>query len=161
MALLTQAAYARRHGVSRQAINRYVREGIIPVHRRAKLIDPAEADGCWVPRSDAGQPQCRSVPTPTTGRSRPRGSHHTDYPAADGAWEVLGWRAWVPAAATRLAQALEVDVERVGPLLAQLVEAQLGEFGLDADDVQAQVAAWLAETDGDPAERSGLRSAPA
>ena len=72
--LLTQAAYARRHGVSRQAINRYVRDGIIPTHGPRKLIAPSEADGCWVPRSDAGQPQCRAVPRRSDGFPR---KHHT------------------------------------------------------------------------------------
>lgn len=60
MPLLTQAFYARRHGVSRQALNRYVRDGIIRGHGPRKLINPAEADGCWVPRSDAGMPQLRA-----------------------------------------------------------------------------------------------------
>jgi hypothetical protein len=145
MSLMTQAAYARRHGVSRQAIGRYVRDGILPTHGPRKRIDPAEADGRWVPRIDAGKPQCRAVPRRTNGRPRQQ-RHHTKYPAADGAWEVLTWRAWVPDAAARLAQALEVQVDQVRPVLGELVEAQLEEFGLYAKDVQDQIAAWLEET---------------
>jgi energy-converting hydrogenase A subunit M len=59
---------------------------------------------------------------------------------------VLTWRAWVPDAAARLAQELEVQVDQVRPVLGELVEAQLEEFGLYAKDVQDQIAAWLEET---------------
>jgi phage terminase Nu1 subunit (DNA packaging protein) len=44
--LVSQAEFARRRGVSRQAVARMVAEGRIPLHRRGrrKVIDPAEAD---------------------------------------------------------------------------------------------------------------------
>lgn len=41
---LTQAAYAKHRGVSRQAINKLVKAEKIPVHGPRKCIDPAEAD---------------------------------------------------------------------------------------------------------------------
>src|SRR5262245_29987853 len=70
MVLVTQAAYARTRGVSKQAINRMVHEGVIPAqpHGRRHLIDPTEADACYLPRVDAGEPQLRAVPPrPPTG----------------------------------------------------------------------------------------------
>jgi hypothetical protein len=57
--MLTQAQFARRVGVSRQAINRAVRDGVIPVHGPHRLIDPVEAAACYQPRCDAGEPQLR------------------------------------------------------------------------------------------------------
>jgi hypothetical protein len=60
--LVTQAEFARRCGVTRQAIHRQVAEGVIPTHGAAKLIDPAEAGACYLPRLDAGAPQARALP---------------------------------------------------------------------------------------------------
>ena len=62
--LVTQAEFARRCGVTRQAIHRQVAEGVIPTHGAAKLIDPAEAGACYLPRLDAGAPQARALPPP-------------------------------------------------------------------------------------------------
>jgi hypothetical protein len=57
MVLMTKAAYARRVGVSRQAITRFVRDWGLPTHGPRGLIDADELDGLYVPRIDAGQPQ--------------------------------------------------------------------------------------------------------
>ncbi len=50
MPLLTQAAYAKHRGVSRQAVFQAVRDGRIPVSRGADgavMIDPSVADHAW------------------------------------------------------------------------------------------------------------------
>lgn len=49
MALVTQAAYARRRGISREAARQrtVTAGGPIPVHGPRKLIDVAEADALW------------------------------------------------------------------------------------------------------------------
>lgn len=49
--LVTQAEYARRRGVSREAVGKRTttRGGPIPVHGPRKLIDVAEADALWAP----------------------------------------------------------------------------------------------------------------
>lgn len=48
---VTQAEYARRRGVSREAVGKRTtpRGGPIPVHGPRKLIDVAEADALWAP----------------------------------------------------------------------------------------------------------------
>jgi hypothetical protein len=153
---MTQAAYARRCGLSRVAVHKrtMTKGGPIPVHGPKKLIDVAEADALWeATKSPQGAGGAEAARLAVAGTARRRGrlpacQHHTAYPTADGAWEVLEWRAWVPNAAACLAQALEVEVARVRPLLEELVETQLEAFGLYAADVQAQLATWLAETEG-------------
>ena len=61
MTLLTMAEYARRRGVSRQAISRFVRDwGVARVGPRG-LVDAEELDGFYFPRVDAGQPQLRTL----------------------------------------------------------------------------------------------------
>lgn len=49
--LVTQAEFARRRGVSREAVGKrtVTRGGPIPVHGPRKLIDVAEADALWAP----------------------------------------------------------------------------------------------------------------
>lgn len=49
MPLVTQAAYARRKGIARQAVHLRTTTcgGPIPVYGPRKLIDVAEADGLW------------------------------------------------------------------------------------------------------------------
>lgn len=49
--LVTQAEYARRRNVSREAVGKRTtkRGGPIPVHGARKLIDVAEADALWAP----------------------------------------------------------------------------------------------------------------
>jgi hypothetical protein len=49
MALVRQAVYARRRGISRQAVSKRTATagGRIPVHGPQKLIDEAEADALW------------------------------------------------------------------------------------------------------------------
>lgn len=49
MALVTQADYARRRGISREAVRQRTATagGPIPVHGAKKLIDVAEADALW------------------------------------------------------------------------------------------------------------------
>jgi hypothetical protein len=98
--LLTMAEYARRMGVSRQAIHRQVATGMIPAHGPRKLIDPAVADSWYVPRIDAGQPQCRA-PGPPTG--------------ADAA-EVRDWRRWADAVL-----AVIVELDSVAAMRAHLM----------------------------------------
>jgi hypothetical protein len=125
MPLLTQAEYARRHRVSRQAIHRQVREGIIPTHGPRKRIDPAEADRCWVPRIDAGLPQLRFPENRTR--------HFDDDPVAS----LGAWRAWAADAARAIAVALRVDETRVLGILDEQLEARLAALGWledDADD---------------------------
>ena len=115
MPLLTQAAYARRVGVTRQAIGRAVGAGIIPTHGAKKLIDPAEADQCYIPRIDAGAPQIRAGD-----------------PAAEAAVAAAAWRVWAAEAAARLARALGVDERQTRALLAADLEAHLARVGLAA-----------------------------
>jgi len=110
MSLLTQAAYARRHGISRQAINRYVRDGVIPTHGPRKRIDPAEADRYWVPRIDAGMPQLRLPRTMAR-------------PIEDDA--VAAWRSWAADAACAIAEALGADENQVLAVLDEQLEARL------------------------------------
>jgi hypothetical protein len=62
MTLLTQAEYARRRGVSRQAISRFLRYWGIATHGPRGLIDAEELDGLYWPRIDAGQPQAGRLP---------------------------------------------------------------------------------------------------
>lgn len=45
--LITRAEYARRIGVSRQAVAERVRSGAIPAYGPRLLIDPEEADRLW------------------------------------------------------------------------------------------------------------------
>ena len=49
MPLVTQATYARRRGVSREAVRQHTTTngGPIPVHGPRKLIDVEEADALW------------------------------------------------------------------------------------------------------------------
>jgi hypothetical protein len=49
MALVTQAAFARRLGISREAVRKRTvpAGGPIPVHGTRKLLDVAEADALW------------------------------------------------------------------------------------------------------------------
>jgi hypothetical protein len=54
MVLMTKAAYARRVGVSLQAIARFVRDWSLPTHGPRGLIDADQLDGVYVPRIDAG-----------------------------------------------------------------------------------------------------------
>jgi len=59
MALLTMASYARRRGVSRQAIARFVRHWQVARHGPRGLIDTAALDRLYFPRVDAGpRPAC-------------------------------------------------------------------------------------------------------
>jgi hypothetical protein len=117
MPFLTQSEYARRVGVSRQAVHRQVAAGVIPVHGEGRLIDAAEADACYGPDLRAAVPQMR-----------------VGAPAMDAALAhevaAAAWRAWVPAAAARLARALEVEAEPLRALLVAAVEAQLAAVGL-------------------------------
>jgi hypothetical protein len=64
MELMTRAEYARRRGVSRQAITRFVQAWAIPTHGPRGLIDAAALDRLYVPRVDAG-------PRPACGQRRP------------------------------------------------------------------------------------------
>jgi hypothetical protein len=59
MRLMTKAEYARRCGVSRQAITRFVRYWGLAQHGPRRLVDADELDGLYYPRLDAGQPQLR------------------------------------------------------------------------------------------------------
>jgi hypothetical protein len=113
MPLLTQAAYARRRGVTRQAIHRQVRDRIIPTHGPRKRIDPVEADRCYVPRMDAGLPQVRM---PTAPRA-------TDWTAVRA--ELAAWRAWGRETADRLARTLGVEVSLVRAVLEPALEDRL------------------------------------
>jgi hypothetical protein len=114
MPLLTQAEYARRHRVSRQAIHRQVREGIIPTHGPRKRIDPVEADRCWVPRIDAGMPQLRL----------PRA---TERPVEDD--PVAAWRSRAADAACAIAEALGADENQVLAVLDEQLEARIAALG--------------------------------
>lgn len=55
--LVTQAEYARRRNVSREAVGKRTtkRGGPIPVHGPRKLIDVAEADALWAPTITTSQ----------------------------------------------------------------------------------------------------------
>jgi hypothetical protein len=61
MQLMTKAAYARRCGVSRQAITRFVSDWGIPTYGPRGLIDAEELDRDYYPRIDAGRPQLRTM----------------------------------------------------------------------------------------------------
>jgi hypothetical protein len=47
MPLVSQADYARRRRISRQAVGKRIADGTIPVHGPKKLIDVAQADALW------------------------------------------------------------------------------------------------------------------
>src|SRR5262245_12821262 len=111
--LLTQAAYARSRGVSRQAIHRQVADGVIPTRGPRRLIDPAEADAWYVPRVDAGCPQLR---VPATAEA-------TDWAAVRA--DLAEWRAWGSATAARLARGLDADETLVRALLGAALEEHL------------------------------------
>lgn len=72
--LLSQAAYARRRGVSRQAVNKAIQEGRISVAAGRK-IDPEVADAQWTSTADpargANAPlQVKTTTSPPTSRGR-------------------------------------------------------------------------------------------
>jgi hypothetical protein len=169
MALISQSAYARVRGVTRQAVHRYVRDGVIPTHGAAKQIDPAEADECWVPRIDAGAPQLRTPAAPppclregkeatrragvamvelmrAIDRRRPRAAHA----ALQRYLKAVGdaWRAWAARLEAELAGRLVVPGrERPRVRVTAVAAARLGallatrvEQALDAFDD----AAWAA-----------------
>ena len=58
--LLSQAAYARQRGVTRQAINRFVRDWGVPTYGRRHLVNAEELDGLYYPRIHAGMAQART-----------------------------------------------------------------------------------------------------
>jgi hypothetical protein len=71
--LMTKAAYARRRGVSRQAITRFVRDWGLALHGPRRLVDADQLDGLYCPRLDAGTAQLRTRdaygrPWPPAGR---------------------------------------------------------------------------------------------
>jgi hypothetical protein len=118
MPLLKQAQFARARRVSRQAVNRQVRDGIIPTHGPRKRIDPAEADRCWVPRIDAGLAQVRLPQSPVARLD-------DDDPVAS----LAAWDAWAADAAGAIAAALSVDSARVLSILDEQLEARLAALG--------------------------------
>lgn len=61
MQLMTKAEYARRCGVSRQAITRFVTDWGIPTYGPRGLIEAEELDRVYCPRIDAGRPQLRTM----------------------------------------------------------------------------------------------------
>jgi hypothetical protein len=71
--LVTQADYARRRGISREAVRKrtVAAGGPIPVHGAKKLIDPTEADALWeatkTPQGAAGAEAAREAPGPLHG----------------------------------------------------------------------------------------------
>jgi hypothetical protein len=118
MSLISQAAYARLVGVSRQAISRQVQNGLIATHGPARRIDPEEAAQGCVPRIDAGAPQLdvrRAAADPSVAT-----------------W-VAWWR-WCDATAGSLAQALSVPRQRVQAPLVIALRRQLMAIGLLAAD---------------------------
>jgi DNA-binding MurR/RpiR family transcriptional regulator len=60
MLLMSQAEFARRCGVSRQAICRFVRDWGVPTYGRRNLVDAEELDRLYYPRIDAGAAQART-----------------------------------------------------------------------------------------------------
>lgn len=57
--LLTATEYARRRGVSKQAVAKAIASGRIPTVRagRRKLVDPAIADPAWAENTDPSSPK--------------------------------------------------------------------------------------------------------
>lgn len=57
-ALLTPAAYARRRGVTKQAVAAAISTGRIPTVRRAgrRMVDPTVADAAWTENTDPSKP---------------------------------------------------------------------------------------------------------
>jgi len=70
--LLSQAAYSRRRGVTRQAVNKWVKQGLIPVDPATGKIDPAAADAALEQNLDTSK-QRDSKPGPAKARA-PRGA---------------------------------------------------------------------------------------
>ena len=66
---LSQAAYARHRGVSREAVNRAIREGRIPVGANGR-INPAEADAAWE-RNTTPRPDAHPAPALAGGDTEP------------------------------------------------------------------------------------------
>ena len=57
--LVSQAQYAAERGVTRQAINRFVRDWGLPTYGSRHMVDAEALDRVYYPRLDAGQPQLR------------------------------------------------------------------------------------------------------
>jgi len=67
--MMTVTQYASHRGVSRQAVNKAIRDGRISAERRGKrfMIDPAAADAAWETHTDAfrgGVPWMHRTPAP-------------------------------------------------------------------------------------------------
>jgi hypothetical protein len=118
MPLISQAAFARLVGVSRQAIAYQVRNGLIPTHGAGKRIDPAEAQQWYWPKIDAGSPQLRAA----------RGDPDP------GLAERVSWWRWCDTTAQTLARSLGVPRRRVQEPLAVALRVQLVALGLVAAD---------------------------
>ena len=73
--LITQAEYARRIGVSKVAVHKWVRAGIIPL--RDGLIDPGEADRCRAAHCDPTRSKGLAVAMP---QSEPPSSKKAEKP---------------------------------------------------------------------------------
>jgi hypothetical protein len=69
MALVRQSVYARRRGISREAVRRrtVTAGGPIPVHGPEKLIDVDEADGLWEATMSAQGAAPRAGAAPPSG----------------------------------------------------------------------------------------------
>jgi hypothetical protein len=73
MTLMTQAQYAAQRGVTRQAINRFLRQWGVPTYGERNLVDADALDALYYPRIDAGMAQVRTRdaygrPWPPAGR---------------------------------------------------------------------------------------------
>ena len=68
--LITQSEYARRRGVSRQAVSLAVRDGRIPTTEGGK-IDPRVADRQWRANTDEAKPRNSVSGHPRAGAGRP------------------------------------------------------------------------------------------
>jgi hypothetical protein len=135
--LLTQAAYARHRGVSKEAVRKAVRDGRIPAVGKRKLVDPAAADRAWASNTDTRMPSNSVTGNPKNAAPRKRGgARRADRPVA--ATESLARHHAERAEWT--AKQARLDYERKSGVLVNGVEADQRFFKLARDARNAMIA---------------------
>lgn len=80
--LLSQSAYSRHRGVTRQAVNKWVKQGLIPVDPATNKIDPALADAALEENLDTSK-QRDSKPGPAKARAPKGADEHEARPESN------------------------------------------------------------------------------
>lgn len=109
---LSQAEYARRRGVSREAVSKAIRDGRIRLDERGRL-DPVAADAAWRANTDPGRPGSNSAAASDAPGDPPTPSPAALAAAAAGATTLPEGMTYAEARALReWNQALMVDLQR-------------------------------------------------